>query len=196
MEQIGSINIMCAMALGGLLARASEADIRTRRIPNKLVLAGTLIGLALHAFLPPGSGLFQHAAGSLGLLAALCGFGLGLGVLLPLYAMRAMGAGDIKLMAMVGAFLGPTDVLGAIVMTLLAGGILGLTVALKNGVLRRTLTNVYAMITQSMIMAMTGQGARIDTVPASAAGTLPYALAIATGTCIQIVLKFSGHALF
>jgi prepilin peptidase CpaA len=184
------------MVLGALLGRACWTDIRMRRIENKLVLSGALIGLALHAFLPHGSGLFKHAAGGIGLLHALAGFGLALALLLPLYALRAMGAGDVKLMAMVGAFLGPTDVLGAVAMTLLAGGILGVAVALKNGVLRRTLANVYAMMMQTMIMAMTGQGARVDAVPASAAGTLPYALAIAAGTCAHMLMERSGHALF
>lgn len=196
MEQIGPINLICAMVLGALLGRACWTDTRLRRIPNRLVLAGALTGLALNTLLPVGTGLFSATPGGIGLLNALGGCALGLGALLPLYAMRTMGAGDVKLMAMIGAFLGPVDIVGAVVMTLLAGGILGLAVALKNGVLRSTLTKVRAMITQTAIMALTGQGAQIDTMPASAAGTLPYALAITTGTCVQILLARSGHALF
>jgi prepilin peptidase CpaA len=191
-----TFSILSAALLGGLLAGASWSDVRTRRIPNRLVLVGTLAGLALNALLPPGMGLFSTSPGSLGFVSALGGFAIGLGALLPLYLLRTMGAGDVKLMAMSGAFLGPVDILGAVVMTLLAGGILGIAVALKNGVLRSTLTKVRAMIMQTTIMALTGQDARIDPVPASAAGTLPYALAITTGTCVQILLARSGHAIF
>lgn len=191
-----TFSALCAALLGGLLLAACWTDVRTRRIPNWLVLVGTLTGLALNALLPVGTGLFSAAPGGIGFLSALNGCALGLGALLPLYLLRTMGAGDVKLMAMTGAFLGPVDILGAVVMTLLAGGILGLAVALKNGVLRSTLTKVRAMIMQTTIMALTGQDARIDTVPASASGTLPYALAITTGTWVQIFLARSGHAIF
>jgi prepilin peptidase CpaA len=182
--------ILCAALLSGLLLAACWSDARTRRIPNRLVLAGTLAGLALNALLPTGTGLFSAMPGGLGFLAALGGFAIGLGALLPLYLLRTMGAGDVKLMAMTGAFLGPAAIPGAVLMTLLAGGILALAVAWRHGVVRSALANVHAML------ALTLTGQRDAMAVPQAVATLPYALAITAGTWIHIVLARSGHAVF
>ncbi|MEG0884092.1 MAG: prepilin peptidase, partial [Janthinobacterium sp.] len=93
-----------ALLLCILLTGAVWHDMRSRRIPNGLVFGGALAALLLHAVLTPG-------AGGLGLPAALGGLALGLALLLPMYMLRALGAGDVKLMAMVGAFIGPQQVL-------------------------------------------------------------------------------------
>jgi prepilin peptidase CpaA len=58
-----------------------------------------------------------------------------------MYAMRALGAGDVKLMAMIGAFVGPGAVAGITLLTLLAGGVLALGVAGFNGRLKVMLFN-------------------------------------------------------
>src|SRR5687768_11743315 len=79
-----------------LLGSAMWCDIRTRRIPNKLVLVGLATSFVAQGL----RGLDGTQAWFLGTLA-------GFGLLLPLYVIRAMGAGDVKLMAMVGSFLGP-----------------------------------------------------------------------------------------
>src|SRR5471032_315693 len=113
-----------------LLALAVWNDLRTRRIPNWLVFSGALLGLTLNAALPAGAGLFIAPQGAIGLLWALAGLALGLLLLLPMYMLRALGAGDVKLMAMLGAFVGPLAIAGIVVLTLLAGGVLALLVAL------------------------------------------------------------------
>ena len=185
---------LSAALLGGLLAAACWTDARTRRISNRLVCAGVLAGLALNALLPAGTGLFNANPGGIGLLSALSGCAIGFGALLPLYLLHAMGAGDVKLMAMAGAFLGPDAILGAVLMTLLAGGILALAVACWMRVLRSTLANARALILHTMVNALTGQRAQIDMLPTAA--TLPYALAITAGTLLQVVLERHGHGLF
>jgi prepilin peptidase CpaA len=196
MEQINIFSLLCALLLGTLLACACRSDARTRRIPNQLVLAGALAGLAINTFSAPGHGLFDAVPGGLGFLSALAGFGTGLGLLLPLYALRVMGAGDVKLMAMVGSFLGTMATLDAALMTFIAGGALALAVALRHGILLGTLANVRAMLTHALVAAMTGQGARVEPVVAPGAVTLPYAFAIAAGTCAQIVLARQHHVFF
>jgi prepilin peptidase CpaA len=188
MEQAQAI--LCIALLSGLLLGACWSDARTRRIPNRLVLAGTLAGLALNALLPTGTGLFSAMPGGLGFLDALGGFAVGLGALLPFYLLRTMGAGDVKLMAMTGAFLGPAAVSSAVLMTLLAGGILALAVAWRHGVVRSALVNVHAML------ALTLTGRRDAMEVPQAVATLPYALAITAGTWMHIVLARSGHAVF
>ncbi len=75
---------------------------------------GAGLGLLLNSVLPEGYGFVSSLPGALGLWKALAGLGLGLLIMLPLYMLRALGAGDVKLMAMVGAFLGPNATIGAI----------------------------------------------------------------------------------
>lgn len=184
-----------AMLLALLLSTACWTDFRARRISNKLVLIGMLTGVVLHIFIPKGAGLFTVSAGSLGVMNALYGCAAGFAFLIPLYLLRAMGAGDVKLMAMVGTFLGPASVLSAVLMTFLAGGILAITVALWKGVFRRTIANMHLITKYTMTNAMSGHRPPIGALSSSTA-KLPYALAIATGTVLQIMLARSGHAIF
>lgn len=175
------VNLAILMTLLGV---AAWFDIKSRRIPNWLVVTGLVSSLGTQAFL--GNGGFS--AWSLGLL-------VGFGLFLPLYVMRAMGAGDVKLMGMVGAFLGPASAAGAVLTTLLAGGTLAIAVALWSGALRHTLINVRILTIQTMFKTLHGGSAQIEAMPASA-GNLPYAVAIAAGTFIYLLLARSGHALF
>lgn len=176
-----------AMLLCLLLALAVAFDVHGRRIPNLLVFPGALAGLLLNALVPAGAGLFSEPYGGLGLLSALAGWAVGLAFLMPMYALRAMGAGDVKLLAMLGAFLGPLAVLGAALLCLLAGGLLALGVAAWNGTLRQILTNTYQMMLHSLVRGMGGVHPGID-APAAASGKLPYAIAIAIGALPYIVL--------
>src|SRR4051812_31541587 len=84
-----------------LLMTAAICDMRTHRIPNRLVLCGGLWGLVCTTLWPP----VYHGT----ILYPLAGLAVGLLLFFPLYLMRAMGAGDVKLLAMVGTFLGPLD---------------------------------------------------------------------------------------
>jgi len=174
-----------------LLAAAVWHDVRSRRIPNRLVFAGAVLALMLQALLPGGDGFFGRHAGALGLLAALEGLGLGLAFLLPMYMLRAMGAGDVKLMAMVGAFVGPQMIVGATIATLIAGGVLAVSVALANGSLRKMMRNSYHMALHSLLGSIGGDIVRIE-APAAASGKLPYAIAIASGTLGWLALSGAG----
>ena len=145
-----------------LLAWAVASDVRSRRIPNQLVLAGIVAGLALQATVTPGAGLFSEPFGALGLLKGAAGMVIGLLLLLPMYALGAMGAGDVKLMAMIGTFLGPLDIIGAGLSSLLAGGVLSLSVALVQGSLGKVTGNVKEMVLGSVLRGMSGGSARID----------------------------------
>ncbi len=80
-----------------IVMTAGIYDLRFRRIPNWLVLVGLVLGFGLNTFLFGLSGLERSAMG----------MGLALLIYFPLYLLRAMGAGDAKLMAAVGAIVGP-----------------------------------------------------------------------------------------
>lgn len=176
------------LLLCALLGAAVWHDVRARRIPNAIVFPGAVVGLALHALLPAGSGLFASTPGSLGLLSALGGLALGLAILLPMYALRLMGAGDVKLLAMVGCFVGAGQILCVALATLLAGGILALVVAAWQGSLRQIIKNVWSMTLHTGMSALGG-----SLVPATAGtGRLPYAVAIA-GATLPCVLWLHFH---
>ena len=164
--------------LAALLLAAVIADLRSRRIPNPLVLTGIALAFAAHA-LAYGTGTPPLAGPAW--WSPLAGLLSGFALLMPLYLLRATGAGDVKLMAMVGAFVGAPAVLSATLYTLLAGGLLTLVFMLGRGVAAQTLTNVRFLLTDWALRLATGQGARLAPLQTTAA-RLPYALAIALGT--------------
>jgi prepilin peptidase CpaA len=105
------------LLLSVMLAIAVDCDLRRHRIPNKLSLLGLIAGLGL-----------QTLAGGLhGLVSGVLGAGVGLACFAPFYLLRAMGAGDVKLLAAVSAFLGPQVALTAALISLIAGGLGALT---------------------------------------------------------------------
>jgi len=171
-----------------LLLAAVRQDVRNYRIPNAVVFWGAGLGLLLNAVMPEGFGFANQIPGGLGLLSALAGLAIGLAALLPMYLLRAMGAGDVKLMAMVGAFLGPDDVVGAILATFIAGGVLSILYAWKIGVLRRTLQNIHNILYSGAVKVASGSFPTLEDAPETA-GKFPYAAAIAVGTLGYVAWK-------
>jgi prepilin peptidase CpaA len=109
---------------------------------------------------------------------------------MPMYALRLMGAGDVKLLAMVGAFVGAGTILAVSIATLLAGGVLALAVAARQGILRRVLNNTYQTVLHAGLSGLAGGIA----LPATASGRLPYAVAIAAGTLACVAwLRIRGE---
>lgn len=174
------------VVLIALLAMAVWHDVRSRRIPNRLVLIGMILAGALQLALPCGAGLFVQPFGSIGLLWSAAGFGLGLALLLPMYALRALGAGDVKLLAMIGAFVGPAPVFGIALCTLIIGGVLAVAVALYQGTLKRVLSNSKHLLVSSVFGVLGGQSPAMD-APTKPSGKLPYAIALACGTLPYLV---------
>jgi len=103
---------------GTLLLCACVSDVRFRRIPNSVaaLLAGTGIAYSVAASATPGRAL----------LISLGGLLFGLALWLPLYMVRWLGAGDVKLFAAAGAWLGPERTLEGALIGALAGGVLAL----------------------------------------------------------------------
>lgn len=150
-----------------LLALGAWRDVRTFRIPNVLTLGGAALALAMAVCLPGGQGGWS----------SLAGWAAGLVFLLPLYAFGLMGAGDVKLLGMAGAFTGPAGALVTGLYTLIAGGVLGVAVAAGGGRLLQALRNVQAMA----LPRLTRDVAPATASPASA-GRLPYGVAILAGS--------------
>jgi prepilin peptidase CpaA len=115
-----------------IVTPAAIFDLRERRVPNWLTLSGLMLGFGLNAF-------FYHTAG---VWTSLKGAALAFLVYLPLYLLRGMGAGDVKLMAAVGAVAGPGNWLAIFVITSLLGGVAALILITARGRLRKTLQNI------------------------------------------------------
>ena len=122
-----------ALIVGAL---ACATDLRGARIPNALTLSAIVAALTFHALAPAGVGL---AAAGLGLL-------VGLLVFFPFFALGAMGAGDVKLMAALGAWLGWHAAINVALFGAVAGGVLAVVVALWHGYLRTALGNVKTLL--------------------------------------------------
>jgi len=167
-----------------LLAGAAFSDFRSHRIPNWLVLSGTLFGVIYNTLLPP----FQFS----NILFPLAGLGLGLLLFLPLYLLRAMGAGDVKLLAMVGAFLGPGDTFYAALASLVVGGVLSILFVLVRGTARRLFHNLASLFQRGVLDAMGGSAPNLRIADGASAGKLPYAVAIAIGTVGYLMLHQLG----
>jgi prepilin peptidase CpaA len=163
-------NQAMTFALLVVLMIALATDLHDRRIPNVLIAIGLVAGLAGQAWL----------TGVAGLAAATVGAITGLLCLLPFYMSGGMGAGDVKLMAVCGAFLGPLHVILAAAATLAIGGVIG----------------VFWLVWQTTVPGgqRGGHDARVPVLPASdpgeAAGCppLPYAVAIAAGVVAELQL--------
>ena len=111
-------------------------DVRTRRIPNVLTFGAAIVAM-----------LFAILSGGLSAtLTAALAWTLGVALFLPFFALGGMGAGDVKLLAALAAWLGPLDAVYLAIFTAMAGGVIGLGVALARGYTRRALSNIWLML--------------------------------------------------
>lgn len=185
MMAIGPV-LLCMLVLG-----AVWTDCRTFRIPNRLVGTGMGIGLCLNMLLPAGEGFFSTTPGAIGIWFALAGAGVGFGALFPLYLTSAMGAGDVKLMSMIGAFLGPMATFIIILLSFILGGVLSIAIAIKNKNMRLMLRNIYESMLGVVLRApLPGIGKVAP--PRLSAGRMPYAVVIAGGMFLYLLLDDKG----
>ena len=169
-----------------LLAIASVSDYRTFKIPNWLTGSGMVFGLIYSAVVPFS---IHH-----GFLWALGGLLLGFVIMLPCYALRIMGAGDVKLMAMVGAFLGVANILPAVIFSFITGGIAALVCAFYNNALLRMFGNVKAITQMMLLSAIGGFRPDVQIEAEKSVGKLPYGICISIGTVAYVVAKQLGYA--
>jgi leader peptidase (prepilin peptidase)/N-methyltransferase len=111
-----------------LLVALFGTDLETQRLPNVLTIPGTVLGLMSSAFLPPG------------LVASVIGLFVGAGVLLGIRSVwlwwkgvDAMGLGDVKMLAMIGAFLGWQQIIVVLFLASITGALVGIGLAMSRG---------------------------------------------------------------
>lgn len=167
------------LALIVLLLLASVYDLRQRRIPNRLLAGGLIGAIVLH--------LFVGNAASL-LTTLLAGFGTGLLMFLPLYLLGGMAAGDVKLMATVGAYLGPNFAFQASLATYVCGGVLALAIVLFQRRAREAFANAGTLL-HPLLLRFYGVRITSQNEPIVSVGGMPYAVAITAGTLIVLWIR-------
>lgn len=164
------LNSIPTGVLLAVLTTAAVIDMRRHRLPNALTASAAVLGITLQCWLQGWSGF----------LNGLAGFFTGLFLLLPFYAVHWMGAGDVKLMAAVGAFLGWPDSLLAVALTTGAGSIAALGFLAAQGGLTDYGRRYGAM---AKCLFLTGKVAYVPPTRGESSTLLfPYAVAIALGT--------------
>ncbi|TCZ81013.1 prepilin peptidase [Paenibacillus albiflavus] len=126
------VNVM----LGAYIIYASVTDIRKSLIPNYLTVNACLAGLMLHTYLNGWDGLYQSFIGLL----------IGFGLMLPLYLVRAVGAGDVKLFAGIGALTGSSFVINSMIYSLLCAGLIGIAILIWRKELHHRIAAIFVKI--------------------------------------------------
>jgi prepilin peptidase CpaA len=159
-----------------LLALVTYSDLKAHRIPNLATLGGALIAVTLNLF----------TQGPDGLTSSLLGLTVGFAIFLPPYLVGGMAAGDVKLMAMVGAFVGLEGALLATGLSLLAGGVIGLAFLVAKGGIGVWLRR-FAMSARLFLATGNIRLSYLAPAPGEAAALrFPYAVAITAGTLIAL----------
>jgi prepilin peptidase CpaA len=155
-----------AIAVG---VAACITDLRFRKVPNWLTGSTVFAGLVAHAVV----------AGGQGIAAAVVGLAVGLAVFFPFFALGGMGGGDVKLMAALGTWVGWSTIVWTALFGAVAGGVLGIAVALAHGYLRQAFSNI-----GGLLLFWSAQGVRPVPALTLAHGhgpRLPYAVPIFVG---------------
>lgn len=152
-------------------------DLVERRVPNVFTFGAAVFGFVY----------FAVVNGVEGLTTSLLGWAAGLALFLPLFAVGALGAGDVKLLAAFGAWLGPAGVLVAALWASILGGVMAVVVAAVNGYLGRAVRNVGTILN---VWRVTGprriEGLTLDDAPGR---RLAYAVPIAAGAVVALLWR-------
>jgi prepilin peptidase CpaA len=167
---IQALEPVSQLALAILLSGAVWKDLVSRRIPNALVLWGLITGLAL-SVTPHGIGL------SSAILGGMSGFL----IFWILYVMNSVGAGDVKLVAATGVFMGFPAVLHLSLSIFMVGGVLAVVWALWTSQLSLVFKNIRTGLALLWAFRQLPMDRQLEIFPVSRT-RLPYALAVGLGT--------------
>ena len=156
---------------------ACTCDLRTGRIPNLLTFGAAGLALAFHGL-----------AGNLGASGwSLAGWLVGITLFVPFFWLGGMGAGDVKLLAALGAWVGPGEIVWVAFWSVIAGGVIGLPVAWAHGYLRHACRNLRVLLKHWLLVGV--QPLPEITLQRSLAPRLAYAVPIMTGLVVRLWLQ-------
>ena len=149
-------------------------DVRYRRIPNAFVLATLAGGIAMNAIF----------GGLPGISASIAGCVLGFVLMFMLHVFGAMGAGDVKLFAAIGAVTGAHLVVPTFLVVILTGGLLAIISIIRSGMVVTTMHRVL----QIFVGMLPGWQMPKFAVPVDRKYTIPYGVAITLGSIISVAI--------
>jgi prepilin peptidase CpaA len=155
---------------------ACVTDVRSRRIPNALTFAAAGAAILFHWWVAG-----PHAAA-----ASVGGWFVGVLLFSPFFIAGGLGAGDLKLVGAVGAWLGPMPAVFVVLYTALAGGVLAIVVAVARGYAKTAFGNLRFILTSWRLGMAAIPGMTLEDAPGP---RLAYALPIAVGTGVTIWLR-------
>jgi len=162
------------LAAIGVSIAACVFDLKWRRIPNVLTFGATVAGF-LVALLTGGSAAFG---------SSVAGWAVGLVLFLPMYGLGGMGAGDVKLLATIGAWLGPLGAFHAALYTAIAGAVLATIIMCARRCVRQTFTNLHLLLLHWRVAGFSAPAQL--TLEGSTSPKLAYALPMLIGTVVAI----------
>lgn len=165
------------VALGLTLGIAAFTDCREHKIYNKLLVPAFFTALLIHTF----------QGGIFGLTSSLMGAALGFALLLLPYLMGGIGAGDVKLLAVIGAFGGASFVFNSFLYGAVIGGLISVTLLARRGALRSTLIHFWLFL----LMVQKPQDSS-EAMNNASQEKFPYGIAIALGTLIALLVPLGG----
>jgi prepilin peptidase CpaA len=149
-------------------------DVRTRRIPNVLTLGSAIAGWLF----------FLAQGGSSALAWSAAGWLFGVILFFPFFALGGMGAGDVKLLGGLGAWLGPLGVVYLAFYTAIAGGVMSLVVVVARGYSREAFGNLWLLLTHWRVHGL-ARHPRLS-LETSRGPRLAYAIPIAAGALATV----------
>jgi prepilin peptidase CpaA len=160
------------------LILAAWIDGKELRVPNWITYPMALTGLLWHSY-SGGLGNWDDA----GLLGSLAGLGMGLACLLPIYAVGGMGAGDVKLMAGMGAWLASWQTTAeAFVVSVFVGAAMAIVMVLRSGKTREHLANAFVIANEWLTIKNPRELSRIAAERKPTMHLLPYGIPICIGS--------------
>ncbi len=166
--------VMKLLLLVPLAALVIYYDVRFRRIPNVLVLAALVAGLAINIS-------FRGAPGA---LSSLSGLAVAFIPMFLLHVFGAMGAGDVKLFAAIGAVVGLAHVPMTFVFVVMLGALLAIYSMIRSGTVLSTMHGVVRIF----VGLLPGWEMPRFSVPADRQHTIPYGVAIMLGSVIAVAI--------
>jgi prepilin peptidase CpaA len=177
---MGNREIIWAFVLT-LTFLAAATDWRTRKIPNWITVPGIVAGITLRSVI----------SGWPGAKASLEGAGLALALLLPLVLLRALGAGDWKLMGAIGAFLGPVLFLFILFGSIFASGLMSAVHMIKTKRVKETLKNIVELVRGFMVFGFQpNPNISLDNPKLL---KIPFGIAVAASTAVCFVVARLVH---
>src|SRR4029453_2922304 len=156
---------------------ACITDVRSRRIPNVLTFGAAAAAIVFHAITGQLAGLLQSVEGWL----------VGAAIFFVPFALGGLGAGDVKLLAALGAWVGPLDAMWISLYTGVAGGVLALVVAASTGSPRQAFSNVWVLLSHWSVAGI--RPLHEISLEGSKGPRLAYAIPIFAGTLVNVWLR-------